>query len=98
LDAANLSTGGEARDVTELMSPFFCNLAIRITTEMGLRYCGVDLIIDGDISETSCKYVVLEVNAAPGIDNYANVGRSQRKVVETMYLQMLRAMKHVITI
>jgi D-alanine-D-alanine ligase-like ATP-grasp enzyme len=97
LDAANLSTGGEAMDVTNSMSPYFRNLAVRITSDMGLRYSGVDLILDGDICDASSKFVVLEINAAPGIDHYASVGKSQQRIVERMYLRVLNAMKGVKT-
>ncbi len=55
--------------------------------------CGVDLMIDGDISESPAKYVVLEINAAPGLDHYAQVGKKQEKIVEAMYLKVLKAMQ-----
>jgi glutathione synthase/RimK-type ligase-like ATP-grasp enzyme len=77
------------------MSPFFREVAIRVTKEMGLRYCGVDLLIEGDITKERQEYVVLEINAAPGVDNYARVGRLQERMVESMYLRILKAMKHL---
>ena len=43
LDNANLSTGGDSRDVTDFIHPSFAELAIRLTKDMGLRFCGVDL-------------------------------------------------------
>lgn len=50
LDNANLSTGGESVDVTNKVHPAFRRLAVRITKDMGLRLCGVDIMVDGDIS------------------------------------------------
>lgn len=58
---------------------------------MGLRYCGVDLMVDGDIRLKPKKYWVIEINAAPGIDNYASSGSEQKKIVEEMYLKVLLA-------
>src|SRR3990167_11050466 len=51
LDNANLSTGGDAVDVTNKIHPQFKKLAVKLTKDMGLRLCGVDLMVDGTISE-----------------------------------------------
>ena len=42
LDNANLSCGGDALDVTDVMHPDYRDMAIRLTKDMGLRYCGAD--------------------------------------------------------
>ena len=55
LDNANLSTGGDAVDVTNEIHPQFKKLAVKLTKDMGLRLCGVDLMIDGTISEKPKK-------------------------------------------
>lgn len=90
LDNANLSTGGDAIDVTHTVHPMFRDLAVRITADMGLRLCGVDLMIDGDISSTPGRFWVLEINAAPGLDHYARVGEAQEEIVEALYLEVLK--------
>jgi D-alanine-D-alanine ligase-like ATP-grasp enzyme len=59
---------------------------------MGLRICGVDLMVDGDIASSPSRYWILEVNAAPGLDHYAKAGKAQKKIVEDMYLKVLKAM------
>jgi len=92
LDNANLSTGGDSVDVTPLISPAFKKLAIKITRDMGLRLCGVDLMVDGDIRRAPGKYWVIEINAAPGLDHYIKTGPAQQKIVEDMYLKVLQAM------
>ncbi|PIP29765.1 cyanophycin synthetase [Candidatus Jorgensenbacteria bacterium CG10_big_fil_rev_8_21_14_0_10_54_38] len=92
LDNANLSSGGDARDVTSVVHPQWCALAVRITRDMGLRFCGVDLMIEGSIKDPPGQYIVLEINAAPGLDHYASGGRKQRRIVERLYLEVLRAM------
>jgi D-alanine-D-alanine ligase-like ATP-grasp enzyme len=61
---------------------------------MGLRLCGVDLMIEGDISQKPGTYHVLEINSAPGLDHYAKIGKAQEKVVEDLYLQVLKHMEH----
>ena len=93
LDNANLSTGGDGIDVTHTIHPEFKKLAVSITKYMGLRLCGVDLMIAGDISQPPKKYWVLEVNSAPGLDHYLKIGEAQKKIVEDMYLQVLKAME-----
>jgi len=92
LDNANLSSGGESIDVTEAMHPRFCEIAIRLTKDMGLHLCGVDLMIAGDITNGSSSYWIIEINSAPGLDHYATSGARQRKIVENMYLEVLRYM------
>jgi D-alanine-D-alanine ligase-like ATP-grasp enzyme len=93
LDNANLSTGGDAVDVTGIIHGEFKRIAVRLTRDMGLRLCGVDLIVDGNIAERPRKYWVLEINAAPGLDHYVKTGRAQEKIVEEMYLKVLKAMQ-----
>jgi D-alanine-D-alanine ligase-like ATP-grasp enzyme len=90
LDNANLSTGGDSVDVTGNVHPSFKKLAVQLTKDMGLRLCGVDLIIHGNISKPPKTYWVLEINAAPGLDHYAATGRAQRKIVEDLYLEVLK--------
>jgi len=92
LDNANLSTGGEAIDVTTKIHPTYKNLAIRITKDMGLRLCGVDIICN-DITQPLSEYVVVEINGAPGLDNYASLGRKQKQMVQTLYLRVLKALE-----
>ena len=92
LDNANLSTGGEAFDVTNNIHPAFRKLAIQLTKDMGLRFCGVDLMIQGDISEKPGHYWILEINAAPGLGHYAKTGLAQKKIVEDLYFKVLKSM------
>ena len=93
LDNANLSTGGDAVDVTDTINPRFKERAARLTRDMGLRICGVDLIVEGDIALPTPRWHVLEVNAAPGLDHYVKTGKAQQKIVEDMYLEVLKAME-----
>ena len=92
LDNANLSSGGDSLDVTETIHPGFRDIAVRLTRDMGLRLCGVDLMVAGDIREGPQKYWVLEINSAPGLDHYFSKGKKQEKIVEGLYLQLLKSM------
>lgn len=90
---ANLSTGGTSVDVTDSIHPLFRNLAIRLTKDMGLRLCGVDImVVGGDISMPPKEYYVIEVNSAPGLDHYAAMGSKQAKIVERLYTKVFIAM------
>lgn len=93
LDNANLSAGGDSADVTANMHPTFGKIAIKLTKDMGLRLCGVDLMIDGDISQKSSPFWVLEINSAPGLDHYSRSGKAQEKIVEDLYLEVLKSME-----
>lgn len=93
LDNANLSTGGDSIDVTKNVHPTFQKLAINLTRDMGLRLCGVDLMIDGDISQKPNVFWILEINSAPGLDHYTKIGKAQEKIVEDLYLEVLRHME-----
>jgi D-alanine-D-alanine ligase-like ATP-grasp enzyme len=93
LDNANLSTGGDSVDVTDVMHPDFRKLTIKLTKDMGLRLCGVDLMVDGDITQKPKVYWVLEINSAPGLDHYAKMGREQEQIVENLYLKVLKSME-----
>jgi cyanophycin synthetase len=64
---ANLSTGGTATDVTDIVHPEIVFMAERIARIIGLDICGIDFMTT-NISEpvSATGGVVLEVNAGPG--------------------------------
>ncbi len=86
---ANLSTGGDVIDVTEKIHPYFKKQAINITKDMGLRLCGVDIMIDGDISNKTNKYTVIEINSNPSFLNYYSIGKPQKETIKKMYKEIL---------
>jgi cyanophycin synthetase len=64
---ANLSTGGTATDVTDLVHPYNVFMAERISRIIGLDICGIDIMapdLTTPINENGGA--VLEVNAGPG--------------------------------
>jgi len=66
-DTANLSTGGTAEDVTDIVHPANVFMAERISKIIDLDICGID-IMTTDISKPleATGGAVLEVNAGPG--------------------------------
>jgi D-alanine-D-alanine ligase-like ATP-grasp enzyme len=94
LDNANLSTGGDSVDVSEHVHPSFKKLAVQLTRDMGLRLCGVDMIVEGDITKKPEAFWILEINAAPGLDHYTRIGKAQAQIVENLYLKVLKHMEH----
>jgi cyanophycin synthetase len=64
---ANLSTGGTATDVTDVIHPDNRDMAVRAVTAIGLDVGGVDFLIP-DITESYKKVGggICEINAAPG--------------------------------
>ncbi len=66
-DTANLSTGGTAEDVTDIVHPYNIFMVERIAKIIGLDICGIDIMttdIGQPLPETGGA--VLEVNAGPG--------------------------------
>lgn len=66
-DTANLSTGGTAEDVTDIVHPANVDMAERISKIIDLDICGIDVMttdITQPLSDTGGA--VLEVNAGPG--------------------------------
>jgi len=90
LDSANLSSGGDSIDVTKAIHASLKKLAVNVTKDMGLRLCGVDLLVTGDISKVPKKVSIIEINSAPGLDHYAQSGKTQEKLVEGMYRKVLQ--------
>ena len=75
---ANLSTGGTALDVTDMVHPLNRKLAERVAQIIGLDVAGIDIVVP-DISLPIVKGygAVIEVNAAPGIrmHHYPSAGK-----------------------
>lgn len=65
---ANLSTGGTAEDISDLLHPANRAMAERAARAVGLDIAGVDLVLGDPLRPYSeAGGAVLEVNAAPGL-------------------------------
>jgi len=88
---ANISTGGTAADVTDLVHPSNVFMCERIARIIGLDICGIDIMapdLSTPISENGGA--VLEVNAAPGfrmhLDPTEGIGRNVAEpVIDMLY-------------
>ena len=92
LPNANLSTGGDAIDVTEVIHPKWKTLARNIARDMNLRYIGIDIMSTETLDKPPGDYVGIEINAAPGLDNYSAMGPRQKRIVEGLYRKALEAL------
>lgn len=85
---ANLSTGGTATDVTEIVHPYNVFMAERISRIIDLDICGIDVMTDDITKPLSESGAVLEVNAAPGfrmhLDPIEGLGRNVAEPVVDM--------------
>jgi D-alanine-D-alanine ligase-like ATP-grasp enzyme len=91
LDNANLSTGGTSVDVTDNIHPDFAKIAVSASKTLGLTLCGVD-ILTNDISQPAIRqdWAIIELNAAPGLDNYSSLGDKQAERVRGLYRKILQ--------
>src|SRR5215203_2946440 len=87
-ESANLSTGGEARDVTDRVHPTIRRLCERAARVVGLDVCGIDLVI-ADIEQPFTKGGIVEVNAAPGIRMHHFPGEGEARDVAGAIVDML---------
>ncbi|MCC7357812.1 cyanophycin synthetase [Candidatus Uhrbacteria bacterium] len=92
LPNANLSTGGDAVDLTPSLHPAWKKLCASLSRNMNLRYIGIDIMTETPLNQTPGDYTVIEINAAPGLDNYASIGETQMHIVKELYRKVLMAM------
>jgi len=70
-DNSNISTGGDSIDVTPLAADYFKAQAVAAAHAIGARICGVDMIINGDLSDANAEYGFIELNFNPAIHMHA---------------------------
>ena len=91
---SNLSAGGETVELTEAIHPTFKALCARIAGDMALELCGIDIIAP-DLTAERSDYVIIEINSAPGLDNYAYTGAQQQAYVRALYRRVLLHVQHM---
>lgn len=84
-DVANLSLGGTTKDMTDGISLYYTQLAIKIAQSLNLKLCGIDIIASDIANPNSTDYFILEVNSAPGLDNYIYEGQKQYDYIKKLY-------------
>jgi cyanophycin synthetase len=90
-ESANLSTGGSARDVTDVVHKTIRRIAERAAAVVGLDVCGIDFVVS-NISQPidPSRGGIVEINAAPGIRMHHHPTEGQARdvgkaIVEMMY-------------
>ncbi|HEX8137345.1 MAG TPA: cyanophycin synthetase [Pyrinomonadaceae bacterium] len=90
-EGINLSTGGTAADVTDIVHPSVARMCERAARVIGMDVCGVDLVLK-DISAplTRGSGGIIELNASPGLRMhlYPSEGRARAvgaAIVDLMY-------------
>ncbi len=87
---ANISTGGTATDVTDLVHPYNVLLAERVAGIVGLDICGIDLLTsDIAIPLNESRGAVIEVNAAPGFRMHISPTEGLARNVASPVIDML---------
>ncbi len=87
---ANLSTGGTATDVTDVIHPDNAEMAVRAIKAIGLDVGGVDFLTE-DITESYKRRggAICEVNAAPGFRMHSAPSEGRPRDVAEPVLEML---------
>jgi len=87
---ANLSTGGTAIDVTELVHPAVAARAIDAAKVVGLDIAGIDVIASDITQPLEAQHgIVVEVNAAPGLRMHLSPSTGERREVGEAIIDML---------
>jgi cyanophycin synthetase len=89
-DGINLSTGGTAKDVTDIVHKSMTEMCVRAARVIGMDVCGVDLVLR-DISEPMTKGCggVIELNASPGLRMHLYPSEGQPRDVGGAIIDMM---------
>lgn len=87
---ANLSTGGTATDVTDLVHPDVARQAVEAARVIGLDIAGVDVVAQ-DITQPlqGQRGVVVEVNAGPGLRMHLEPSSGEPRAVGQAIIDMM---------
>jgi len=94
LPNANLSQGGEGVDVTDEVTDSWKIWAIELAKKMNLKFCGIDVLVSGDVSGDSNDSVIIEVNASPGLNHYKTLGKKAMDRTDDLYKKILDYLAH----
>jgi cyanophycin synthetase len=89
-DTANISAGGTAEDVTDIVHPENKFLAEHVARLFDLDICGIDIVTDRvDVPITRETGAIIEVNAGPGIRMHSNPQIGKPRNVAAPIINML---------
>ncbi|MFL0267167.1 cyanophycin synthetase [Candidatus Clostridium radicumherbarum] len=86
---ANLSTGGNSIDCTDLICEENIDICNRVAQAIGLNICGIDLCCKDISIPLTMEDAVIEVNAAPGIRMHHYPCNGQGKNVAKAIVEMM---------
>ncbi|MCP5083999.1 MAG: ATP-dependent carboxylate-amine ligase [Alphaproteobacteria bacterium] len=89
---ANLSAGGEVVDVTDKVHARYKQIAKDAADAVGLRFAGIDVLCAA-VDQVDPGYTVLEVNAAPGLNNFAATSGQAHQRVSDLYRTLLKTLE-----
>lgn len=92
-NVSNLSAGGECIELTDKIHKDYSDLCIEIARDFNLNLCGIDIMCR-DLTQGIDKYIVLEINSSPGLDNYAFGGIDQEIYVRELYREVILFIKN----
>jgi cyanophycin synthetase len=84
---SNVSLGGSVHEATHLVTPSIITDSIKITQQLGLGICGVDIMWD----RKTDKHYIIEVNATPGLDLHNDLFSGTSSDAVEKYVQWLIA-------
>ncbi len=93
-DNANLSTGGGMIDHTENVHSSILDISKKISEILSLELIGIDIILQGDLTEELGRYWILEVAHTPGMQHFASLGEKQYARVRSLYTQIIEDIRH----
>jgi cyanophycin synthetase len=88
-ETGNLSTGGTAVDVTDIVHPDVRRLCERAARIVGLDICGLDLVADDIAQPLRAGNGFIEANAAPGLRMHTNPAHGEPRDVGGAIIEML---------
>ncbi|KKR06392.1 MAG: Cyanophycin synthetase [candidate division WS6 bacterium GW2011_GWF2_39_15] len=84
----NLTTGGTTEECSEIVHPFYKELAVKALKALDLEFGGVDLITNDITQPTECA--INEVNYNPGLRLHYKVDKGEVKKVAVPIMEYIR--------
>ena len=88
---SNISTGGDSIDYTDMIHPSYKQIAIEASKILGVKFCGVDIIIK-DIHQEAKEhnYSILELNFNPAIHIHTFPAQGKNRNIAKSILKALK--------
>jgi cyanophycin synthetase len=88
-ESINLSTGGTAKDVTDVVHPSIKDMCERAARVVGMDICGIDLVLPDISGPTGGGGGIIELNAAPGLRMHLFPSEGRARDVGAAIIEML---------